>query len=190
MKILNCAPSRHCLLLPAACLLLLGSGCDWLDKKATEVKQTASSTSQQVVDRVKQTVNAAGNVELSLAGTPVKTSGCYGSLILVASGRPAVFQVTSYVDPKGETFPSVMFRAVAKVETPAGLANQSLSGQLFVQLEPDGAVWHTPDGQPAVLTNQTAADGAFTGTLAPCQLVSTEKDESRPCTGTFSGSLK
>lgn len=190
MTILRRAPTCRCLLLPAAGLLLFGSGCDWLDKKATEVKQTATNTSQQVVERVKETVNAAGNVELSLAGTPVKTSACYATLTLVGGGRPAVFQAASYPDPKTESYPSLLFRAETKADGTAALAKQSLSGQLFVQLEPDGAVWHTPDGQGATLTIQTTSDGTFTGTLAQCQLVSTEKDELRPCSGTFSGSLK
>ena len=177
-------------LLPIAYCLLLASGCDWLEKKATDVKQAATNTTQQVVERVKQTVNVAGNVELSLAGTSVKTSGCYGSLTAVGGNRPAVFQVASYADPNGESYPSLKFWAQTKADGTAGLANQSLQGRLYVQLEPDGAVWHTPDGQSAVLTIQTAADGAFTGTLAPCALVTTEKDESRTCSGTFSGSLK
>jgi hypothetical protein len=181
----------HCLLLTASCLLLmLAAGCEWFEKKASEVKQAAGNTTQQVVERAKQTVNAAGNVELTLAGTAVKTSGCYGELTVVGSGRPAVFQVKSSDNPTNESFPSLHFWALSSADNVGALANQTLQGLLWVQLEPDGAVWHTPEGEFAHVTIQTAAEGAFTAKLAQCRLVSTGKEDPRPCTGTFSGSLK
>jgi hypothetical protein len=184
------SPISSSFALLVACALFAG-GCDFLSKKASEVKKAASETTQRVVERAKQETNNAGGIELALAGgAPLKTAGCYGSLTVQGGGRPTVFQVTSYADAAGESFPSLYFSAATSADSTAALANQTLQGRLYFQQQPDGPVWHTADGDMASLSVQTAADNQFTATLAQCKLVNTETNETRTATGTFSGSLK
>ncbi len=188
-------PTSSFLALVAAAVMaasvMLAGGCDFLSKKASEVKKAASETTQHVVERAKQETSTAGGVELALeGGAPLKTSGCYGTLTIQGGGRPTVFQVTSYADAAGESFPSLHFSAATSADSTAALANQTLQGRLYFQQQPDGPVWHTADGDMASLSIQSAADDQFTATLAQCKLVNTESNETRMATGTFSGSLK
>jgi hypothetical protein len=167
----------------------LAGGCDFLSKKAAEVKKAATDTTQQVVERVKQKTGDAGQIEVALAGgTPVKTAACYGELVVVGHGRPAVLQVKS--SDTVEAFPSLLFQANTQAESPAALANQTLQGLVYLQLQPDGSIWHTADGETVSLSVQTVTDGQFTGTFSGGKLINTETNESRPIAGTLSGSLK
>ena len=174
-----------------AASVMLAGGCDFLSKKASEVKKAASETTQHVVERAKQETNTPAESSWRWrAGAPLKTSGCYGTLTIQGGGRPTVFQVTSYADAAGESFPSLHFSAATSADSTAALANQTLQGRLYFQQQPDGPVWHTADGDMASLSIQSAADDQFTATLAQCKLVNTESNETRMATGTFSGSLK
>ena len=63
------------------------------------------------------------------------------------------------------------------------LVNQTLQGRIFVQLQPDGPVWYSPDGEAVALSIQSAGDGEFTGTITQGRLVSTENNQSQTFTG-------
>ena len=188
-----------------ALVIAASNGCDFLSKKASEVKKVATDTSQRVVEKVKQETNNAGNIELNMGGgTPLKTSGCYGSFVSLGGGRGGVFQISSYADAAAESFPSLMFWASVPANSfpastapygqspidPSALANQTLKGSLYVQQQPDGPVWHTADGDAATLAIQTAANGQFTAALAGSKLVNTETAETRDVSGSLTGSLK
>ena len=117
-------------------------------------------------------------------------AGCYATLTVTGGSPSAVLHVASYADAASKSYPSLDFRAPWNADDAASLANETLNGQLWVQLEPGGVVWHTPDGEFTPLTIQAAAyDGPFIAKLDQCRLVITSPEDRRPCTGTFSGSL-
>lgn len=131
-----------------------------------------------------------GSIELVMA-SPVKTNGCYASLIAPPSGRRRVLQINSYQDMAQEVFPSVFFRAEVSADSAAALVGQTIKAQLFVQRRRDGPVWYCPPDQPVELT-VTAAEsgGTIEGQVVAGRLITTETGQVVDVTGKFHGSLR
>lgn len=178
------------MILSAAALVWL-AGCskeemaDVFDKGMQQVEETVAKTTELV----KEQADLAGHFELTLDG-PVKTGRCYVSLISFPSGRPGVLQISSCKQSGDETFPSLFLRAEVSAGTLAELAEEKLAAQLYVQAEPEGPVWHSPDDQPVELTISTAGDTSVEGQLLRGSLINTDTGQSVAVTGKFIGSLQ
>lgn len=151
--------------------------------------RTAKRHVVSTVDELKEKAQVAGEMDLAL-DSPVKTSGCYASLIVVDAQRPSVLQITSYKDAENEKFPSVFLRALVEPTSAADLAGQTVPAQMFVQHQRNGPVWHSLAPEHVPLRIDKTADYSITATILDGQLVSTETGETMDVSGTFSGSLK
>jgi hypothetical protein len=160
-----------------------------LQQAVTDGVNSAVKSGTQAVEQAKQVANLAGQIELSL-GPGIKTGGCYARLDALQAPRNGWLVISSYSDPAGETFPSVMILVETTGETAATLAGKNFRAAIFLQLQAEGAVWRTPDGEFAELTIVTAADGKIEGKITRATLVSTGAEPPASVTGQFSGSLQ
>lgn len=145
---------------------LVEKGKQQVDKASQSVSDASQSVSQaakQVADQAtqatepaKQKLGQAGDMQLRL-DAPVTTSGCYAKYVPPLAGRPGILQLRSYADPAGESFPSVLLRLTATADNSAGLREQNLTGQMFVQAVKDGPVWQS-DATGPVQVKITQAD--------------------------------
>jgi len=154
------------------------------DKGVEQVEQTVAKTSELV----KEQTDLGGHIELTL-DEPVKTGRGYAVLVSFPSGRPAVLQVSSCREPLDETFPSVFLRAEVSARAPTELAGKELTAQLYVQAEPEGPVWHSPDEAPVEMRITTAGESSLEGEVLGGTLINTDTGETVSVTGTFVGSL-
>ena len=182
-------PSRFLLAgtLAVAVLAAWLAGCNSADLPSVPSVDDIKNKVTGGVEAVKQTVDVAGNIELQL-DKPLRTSGCYAAPLLQAAPRPNVLQVTSYDDPAAESFPSVFLRAKVQQQTPESLSGQKVPAQIFVQHDPQGPVWQSPDDAAAQLTIAKADAQSFSGQFDGV-LVNLESGEHQQVSGKLSGSF-
>jgi hypothetical protein len=183
---------------PAATILLVCvsiSGCgedtklpDAVTAPVQQMQQQVQKKVDQGVETVKQQVNLAGSIELSLK-EPLSINACYAALAVLPEPRQSVLQLTSYKTVDQEAFPSVFVRAPVQAEAPAELAGKTLSAQLFVQPASDGPVWHSKASEPVELTVSKVEQQVLTVELSRGTLVNTETDETIEVTGTFTANF-
>lgn len=176
----------------AALLLALFASCDKVPsfdeakKAVTGSVDQATQTVQNATEDVKQITGAAGTIELQL-DSPVKSTGCYAALHVFSDGRPSVLQITSYNDPSGESFPSMILRAETKAKSPSELKGQKLLAKAFVQESDKSPVWQAVE-TPLDLT-VSAADDALIAAQIQGSLINVESGKTKQTTGTLSGSF-
>jgi len=170
-------------------LLGLALGCDKFPT-ADDVQKTVNSSVNNAVETVKQQIDLAGSIEVNLGTvSSIRTSGCYLTLGGPVEGGPGVLQLKSYHDASGESFPSMMFWARTSTIRPTELAGQKVTGHLFVQVEADGPVWHTPEDQAIELSIDSSSEGVFKATFTGGKLATTADDSLVDVTGSVEGAL-
>jgi len=126
----------------------------------TEKTKQLAGQAAQTGEQAKQQLGQAGEMQLNLDAA-VQTSGCYATYVPPQGGRPGVLQLRSYAKPDTEAFPSVLVRLTSTAENVAGLRDQSLAGQVFVQKEKGGPVWQSDANAPLQLKVTQADEKAF-----------------------------
>ena len=101
-----------------------------------------------------------------------------------------VFQLSAGGEAGSESFPSAFLRAEVSAGTFAELVGKTLKGELYVQTQADGPVWHSPDGQPVEIAITQAADASVEGQLVRGTLISSETGESVSVTGKFQAAVR
>ena len=174
-----------CLL--AAVVIASLTACDKADLPAVPSVDSIKQAVNNQVETVKQTVDAAGNVQFEL-DSPVSTAGCYGRLIAAGGGRPAVFTLASYNAASNEAFPSFFLQAQTKATAATQLAGAPIEAVVFVQQAKDGPAWHSPDDRPAQVTVSALEGEALSGQVSGV-LINTETGAEKQFSATFSGSM-
>lgn len=148
----------------APLVLLLGTGCDKISgviedpgKAVQEQVKSVQDTASQAMEKVQETVGGSGSAELTL-DKPLSATACFATLVQPGSGRTAILEIKNYRTAEEETFPSYLFHAAAPGKSWSELANQTLSGQLYVRFAQDGPIWFSSHEQP-VEVRISASDG-------------------------------
>ena len=115
------------------------------------------------------------------------TGGCYATLNVFSDGRPSILQITSYNDPSGESFPSVIIRAETSAKTPEDLSGKPVTANVFVQANNSDAVWQAIEN-PLELTFTSVDQSEFSATVRGT-LVNAETGVSKEMTGSLHGSF-
>ncbi len=155
-------------------------------------KQTAKKTTKKSDDKKNKQANPTvlpTSVALDLgAAGKVATSECFVQLLPTKYDLPAILRITSYANPKSESFPSVMIQANAPADDLKSLIDQSIEAKVFVQNSPDGPVWETLPEEPALVTIKNVDDsGRIVGSISSATLISTTGTQTTTAAGTFDG---
>lgn len=180
--------------LVAACLLGCGNvklpeSLEGLQKSATETAQSIGNTASNAVNNAANAVKSqtdpgsVTSIEVQ-AESLVAAPTCYASFVAPA-GRSALLHVSSYSTPASEGYPSIMILAPSGATQASGLAGQQVLGEVYVQNEKDGAVWKSPDGDPATIKITAADDSAVAGEILSGTLVNASTGASKPASGKF-----
>lgn len=144
--------------------LLLGMGCDKISgviedpgKAVQEQVKSVQESASQAMEKVQETVGGSGSAELTL-DKPLAATACFATLVQPGAGRTAILEIKNYRTTEDETFPSYMFHAAAPGSSWSELANQTVSGQLYVRFAKDGPIWFSSHEQP-VQVRISASDG-------------------------------
>ncbi len=174
-------------------------------KSAGEAVEQASSTVQDTVKKASDAASDAGDKLLEAApgvaalvesgsadlsiGTDTHTfAGSYCRVVNVSPKHGSVLQLRSYASLDSERFPSYFFQAKTDKTQLSGLVGSELTGQLFVQLQQDGPVWHS--GSEPVVAKFDAIDGStLVGKFATGQL-QTPDLQMASASGNFTASIQ
>jgi hypothetical protein len=161
-------------------VLLLATGCDKISgviedpgKAVQEQVKSVQDTASQALETVQETVGGSGSAELTL-DKPLAAAACYATLVQPGSGRTAILEIKNYRTAEEETFPSYLFHAAAPGSSWSELANQTLSGQLYVRFTPDGPIWFSGHEQPVQVRISTSDGKTLEAEIAGGSLISTD----------------
>ena len=167
----------------AAALWLVGCSGAELEKTVASVKGSVNNTVAAVSERV------SGTIELRLS-PPIKLEECHATFTPGAGLRPAVLQMASYPELKLEKYPSVFLFAESNEVVASTLSGKTLAGQLFVQHQSGGPIWHSRREEPLKLIITESSGQYVVCSVAASKLYNTKTGESTVVSGKITGRLK
>jgi hypothetical protein len=169
------------------------SGCDLLNRLSgnSSPKGTTKNGAPAHVEPPKPAQGATGAklIELSLA-PPLQTADCYVSLRPASGQVPPLLQVTSYLDSRSESFPSVLIRAIVPSGQLRDLVEQPLAAKIFVTRDANGPVWETPDKEPAQIVLKAIDGSRAVGMIQSAKLIDQGTGQQQVVRGRFSGGVR
>jgi hypothetical protein len=182
-----------------ALLVAAGCGGDKVSELVEKAKSEASMGAEKVKQAVNEKVNAAtteaqeqlnlaGKMELKL-GEPLTTQACYAQFIVQSAPRPNVLQLRSYRQIEQESFPSVFLQAQVSAASAGELVGQTVSAEMYVMREANGAIWRTPAGKSVQVKIGSIDNQLLTAEIVGGALESTDAAGETPVTGSLAAVL-
>lgn len=134
------------------------------------------------VEPVKKEEPVEQHLKLTLDG-PIEHSTCVGTL---AAG---VLQIGTQEPGGSGAYPDVLFWSKVNAPTLKALEGQTISAQVFVQIEQDKPHWHTPNEALVQVKITKVTDDTLRGEIVSGKLRCVETDEHKDLTGTFGASF-
>lgn len=170
---------------------------DAVDQATSTVQDTVKKASDAAADAGGKILDAApgvaamvesGSADLSIGSDSHAFAGSYCRVVNVSPNHGSVFQVRSYASLDDERFPSYFFQANTQQKQLSELVGEELAGQLFVQLEEGGPVWH--NGSEPVVAKFDAIEGStLVGKFSSGKL-QTPDLQIAPASGNFTASIQ
>lgn len=170
--------------------LAVGCGCnseemlESVQKTATQVQESVTSTVDDAQTRAKEQLEMVGSSELTL-DVPLKTPSCYAVFTPATNGRSSVLALQSYRAAEKESFPSFYLQASVSAATLSELVGQTVPAQMFVKPSADAATWHTTAAQPVQLKILSLENQQLKAEVAGGTLARSDSDETRSASGAF-----
>lgn len=170
---------------------------DAVDQAKSSVKDTvekasdaASSAGEKILDAAPgvAALVESGTADLSIGSDSHAFAGSYCRVVNVSAKHGSVFQLRSYASLNDERFPSFFFQAKTDQTQLSSLIGNEVSGQLFVQLEKDGPIWHSGN-EPVVAMLDSMDSGSLVGKFSGGKL-QTPDLQIAATSGTFTASIQ
>jgi hypothetical protein len=169
--------------------LLLGCSSETIEDLKKKVGQGVDEVKGAGKDATNQVAGLGSHLKLQM-GETVEAKACFASLTRLSGSRPAVLQLTSYLDPKHESFPSVLIWAEAPSHQADSLAGQKIKARIYVQPKADGPVWQSAADEPIELSISKASAQELAGEITSGKLVSSEGGAGVELRGSFGSSVR
>ena len=169
-------PARYLILLALGIVILAGCSKEEIKQKMQDAQSKLEAVAESTVEAVEEKLPETGSITLQT--TPAtEASQADLELISVGDGRPSVVRIVSY-DPSNTTraYPAIMLQGTTNATSAAGLANQTVKFDMYLQASPSGPVAMTKPGESVTVTFRTmmVEDNALPATLSSAKLLGSD----------------
>ena len=106
-------------------------------------------------------------------------------LITLSGTRHSVLQIRSYPKVDLESYPSIFIQAQVSANDMATLAGNTIPARLFLQVEENGPIWYSDEGQDVSLRIVSYTDGEVSAKVESGILRNTDTGKQAEMVGEF-----